>query len=338
MESPTQASDAVDIINTKIFIHDPSDQALAVIRNICINNSIIRIKTVTLDVLELLANPEIFNSDICAVFLTEEPDEQGITGYHIAERAHALRNSLPIFIRTQKDTTLNEIPEAKKLGSAIAACYSLENVDKLRVSLKKYLFGIHYPMIIVETVRKVGVDVLYHTIKNSYVISSTPYLVTDYNISRTLSSIMPIEIPCGKGYLMLKVNERDLETLVQADRTSLSATTAETYEQDELMCEILNLIWGQIRTHFNGDNFEPSLEHSPQIPIVINNNRNYINLGCTKPQLCFRYLIYEKGANGVPITVDLKVIFNIRWTPEKLPDFLHKVTAQGFDSGHLEIF
>lgn len=329
-------SDNLDRVETKVLIHDSSLEAITAIRSLCDTPKIVRIKSVDVDVLEFFANPSIVHSDISAIFLTELPDQQGLTGIHIAEKINQIRGALPIFIRRSTGEPATFTEENLRL---FAGSYTLEEPDQLKHLVDKYLFATHYPLILVNLIRKTGEMTIRALLKNVEVTATTPVLIRDYITSNSIVGKIPINLACGKGYLSFKAREDDLAMLVCGGNTALNPSSTEPREYQQLVSELTNLMWGGLRKELPAAS--PTKDEqaplSAEIPIVSDFIRKSINFGGCMPQLSFRYLIYRQQNPSIPLIFDFTILFNIRWAPEHLQDLESLSVDQAIESGELEL-
>ena len=322
-------------ISTKIFMHDTSREAADLVKNITDENNLIGIKSLDMDIVEFLMNSELSSGDLSAIFLTEEEDSRGLTGFHIAEKINQARSSLPVFMRLRDGRTLSDLTEEQQ--DLVTATYTLGDAQHLQKICRRYLFAAHYPMPMVNLIRDLGRQTLEQAFRGISVVECSPFLVKDHMVSTYFASLIPLEVSAGKGYLLAQMRESDISRLITASRTHLKKELDDFDHVHQLVSEIVNMLWGKIR-HAMHDPNDQDLDRNPaQVPIIINYLRNYVSFGNVNPQLCFRYLLYTDAEIHEPVVVDFKAIFNVRWEPSKTEsedDFI----TQGLEGGDLELF
>lgn len=313
-------------LQTKIMVYDTNPEVAGIISNLSGTQNLGCYHSVQFDILDFLANPHASNTDLGALFLTDEEDDNGLSGFHIAEKLTKYRVALPLFIRISNPSSLRYIEQNPQLR--FAGTYTLEDTSALKILLSHYLFTAHYPLAIVNRFQQIGLDVLSSMIKDLKIQPMTPFLVKDFLLTKKISSLMPLTLSCGKGHVLVQINYDELAQIFEDRHCSFDTTTFGETDFDQFLSECVNLISGQLRIFFSGDIGSFHAMDYSQIPIVINDKRNDISFGCTRPQLCLRYGLGKKGQNDATQTsLDIKLIFNVRWSDIDLSTLLQQDQA-----------
>ena len=77
-------------------MYDKSDQAVDLIKSLSADGAIVVPEQEDQGILATIAQLGLTQSDICAVFLSEEFDSDGLTGLEIATRIHSAKSNIPI--------------------------------------------------------------------------------------------------------------------------------------------------------------------------------------------------------------------------------------------------
>jgi len=273
-------------ISTKIFMHDPSLDAVKAVKSITDDNNLIGIKSLDMDIVEFLMNSELTSGDLSAIFLTEGVDSRGLSGFHIAEKINKCRSSLPVFMRLESGRSIQDLNEAQR--DLVTATYTLDDLDHLEDICRRYLFAAHYPMQMVDLIRTLGRETLFQSFRNVKVVECSPFLVKDHMVSTYFASLIPLEVSPGKGYLMAQLKESDISRLICSSRTHLNKEFDDFDHVHQLVSEIVNMLWGKIR-HAMYVEEDENLDRNPaQVPIIINYLRHYVGFGNVNPPRCFR--------------------------------------------------
>ncbi len=332
---PSDKVDAV-AINTKILIYDGDCEAVAIVKAISKGGSLITPKSEITDILDFLQNANYSQTDISAIFLTEEKDDNQLSGFEIAKHIHRSRNNIPIFVRLTGNRTIKDLDsEHRKL---VTGCYNKGDQGRLKEQADQFLFGYYFPPALVDIFVQSGLDVLEAMFKGCDVRQSMPFLVYDHITTTEYTSLLSVNFPFGNGVLALLIKEDDIKTLIQNDNTALNADQIDSDYMNQLISEAMNMYWGKVR-HASDRAFE---EKPPvqviNLPLVVNHTKNYISFGNNAPQLCFRYIVMQNETIPAPFIVEFKVVFNSLLNPESFVLKSGDDSEYEVDDGFLELF
>lgn len=327
-------NEEITSIRTKIFLHDTSPDVADKIRLFCEKDNLIRVKSVQIDVVDFLMNPSFNQCDLGAIFLSEQEDLCGISGFHIADKIHQNGSTIPIFMRLEGERRLADLSDEQK--KLVTVVYSLDRLDELEKVIDRYLFSVHYPVSVVNKIQKACYDVLDGVFENIKVTKMPPCLIKDFIVADSFTSLIPLEMSCAKGYVMAQMQEADMVKLLTFTKQSDYSAREDFEHINEMASELVNLFWGRIRFRLHDETVDTNKVSRVQLPIIVNNKKNYISFGNSNPQLCFRYILCHANVISEPIVIHFKVIFNLYWDPSKQvgDDMIDRCV----ESGELELF
>ncbi|TVZ41687.1 chemotaxis phosphatase CheX-like protein [Alteromonadaceae bacterium 2753L.S.0a.02] len=322
-------------IGCNILVYDTDEDALALIRSIAAEGNLVVPKKGISDVSELLSRAEFYHPDICAIFLTEELDENGLSGFDIAMQIHQSRTNVPIFMRLLPGRGINDLNVDQR--RRIASCYSTSEPEKLKNYTDKFLYGFYFPNALVDIFVKTGATVLSATFKGCEIRESKPYLVYDHLITTEYTSLLPVQFTFGNGILTFHIKEEDAIALIANEHTALSSTQTTNDCLNQLISEVMNQYWGKVRYECESQYSKEEQRNPVSIPIVVNHKQNYINFGNHTPQLCFRYILLRDSSLPQPIIVEFKMMFNSVLRPSDFPE-RNDSKSEIDDSDYFELF
>lgn len=322
-------------IGCNILVYDTNEDAVALIRSIAAEGNLVVPKKDVCDVSKLVSCEEFSNTDICAMFLTEELDEHGLSGFDIAMQIHKSRSNVPIFMRLLNNRSINDLDIEQQ--KRIAGCYSTSEPEKLKNYTDKFLYGFYFPNDLVDIFVKAGSSVLNTAFKGCEIREAKPYLVYDHLITTEYTSILPVQFTFGNGTLTLHLKEADAQSLIANDHTALDSSQTSNDCLNQLISELMNLYWGKVRYESESKYSLDEQRNPVSIPVVVNHKRNYINFGNHTPQLCFRYVLLRDASLLEPIIVEFKMMFNSVLRPA---DFIENKAPKANidDSDFFELF
>lgn len=305
-------------IGCNILVYDNNDEALTLIKSIAADGNIIVPKKEAINIINLIQNADLNATDICAIFLTEEEDEEGHTGFDIAKKIHETRSNIPIFMRLRPGrSVINLQTDERRL---IAGCYCTSDPQQLKDYTNKFLYGFYFPTKLIDIFTSAGLEVLTSAVKGCEVQEAKPFLVYDHFINTEYTSILPVQFSFGNGILTLLIKEEDSLALVKNGHTALNCDQTSNDHLNQLISEVMNLFWGKVRLSCEMT-YGSAHERAPvNIPIVVNHKKNYINFGNNTPQLCFRYVLLRDASVLDPIIVEFKMMFNSVLRPKDFPE------------------
>jgi len=328
-------------IVSKVLVHECDTQALDLLKTICNDNNLVGLKVCTGDNTVGLkdASNEIddvlgSNVDLGAVFLSEAPDQNGVSGMTLCDKIRRSRPELPIFLRRENRSDNEGLPDI--VSQAIAGCYQTSEPEKLTELVNEYLCSMYYPVELAQGIEEISEEAFRNVIPGTLVKCDLPYLVKDQIIYGELFSLIPLESDWCRGYMMLQTTENEIMDLIRSGCTHIKSDRPDTKDSNSILNEVTNMIWGGIKSrYFSADN-APSGDNKTQVPIIVNHSQKHISFGSTEPQLCFKYTLNDLE-NYSEVTIYQRLIFNLSWDPEKFAES-DKAVEDLVDSGELEFF
>ena len=321
---------------SKVLIFEEDADAQASLKVFCSDNGLIGVKQSGHSSMQRLET----TIDLGAVLLSENSCDsaEGIeNGFQLAQRIHAVRSELPIFIRREHRTDLDDIPASQRKG--IAGAYRIDQPETLKSLLDQYLANTEYPISLIRRMEEVTHGALNALFSDVEVSNELPYLVKDKLTYGDILSLLPVEAPWFCGYMMVQSEELPMIGLIKDGRTAISADNADFRDVMGMLSEITNLAWGGLRTRLLALH-PPTQDESTRInvPITVNQCREYISFGTDRPQLCFKYTLRDRHNRLAPVTLYQKFIFNIRWSPEDYLEADANSVEDLVESGCMELF
>lgn len=322
-------------IGCTILVYDKNDEAVDLIKSLSADGTIMAPEQEEMGILETIAQLNLTQSDICAVFLSEEFDSEGLTGIEIATRIHSTKSNIPIFMRLAGNRTLNDLPPEHR--QAVTGYYNTSSPERLKKITDHFLYGFYFPNYLIHIFIEAGLFTLNSAIKNCEIKSSVPFLIYDYTLATEYTSILPIQLPFGNGAITFSINESDAINLIEHEHTALNSTQNSNDHCNQFISEITNQFWGKVRRmcHLAYGN---ELHRAPvNIPIIVNHKQKFVNFGNHTPQLCFRYLLIKNHLIPEAINVEFKIIFNSILRPKDFYELVPR-TTNPIDDDHFEAF
>ena len=273
------------------------------------------------------------NVDLGAIFMQETYTGEGGNALELARAIHAIRPELPIFLRREAASHLDDLPDLYR--GIFTAAYTTSTIDELAPLIDKNIFSFQYPNALVRGITEITKNTLETQFKGVEVRTEAPYMVRDRIIYGELFTLIPLESTWCRGYMMLQTEEGPLIKYVEDGRTHISRDPANFRDINHVMGEVTNLIWGAFKNRFISN--EPVDWRQSQVPLIVNHEHRYISFGSEDPQLCFRYTLVDPNGEVTPLVLYQRFVFNLSWAPEKFKE--NEVLAEDlFESGELELF
>lgn len=273
------------------------------------------------------------NVDLGAIFMQETYTGEGGNALELARAIHAIRPELPIFLRREAASHLDDLPDLYR--GIFTAAYTTSTIDELAPLIDKNIFSFQYPNALVRGITEITKNTLETQFKGVEVRTEAPYMVRDRIIYGELFTLIPLESTWCRGYMMLQTEEGPLIKYVEDGRTHISRDPANFRDINHVMGEVTNLIWGAFKNRFISN--EPVDWRQSQVPLIVNHEHRYISFGSEDPQLCFRYTLVDPNGEATPLVLYQRFVFNLSWDPEKFKE--NEVLAEDlFESGELEFF
>ncbi len=273
------------------------------------------------------------NVDLGAIFMQETYTGEGGNALELARAIHAIRPELPIFLRREAASHLDDLPDLYR--GIFTAAYITSTIDELAPLIDKNIFSFQYPNALVRGITEITKNTLETQFKGVEVRTEAPYMVRDRIIYGELFTLIPLESTWCRGYMMLQTEEGPLIKYVEDGRTHISRDPANFRDINHVMGEVTNLIWGAFKNRFISN--EQVDWRQSQVPLIVNHEHRYISFGSEDPQLCFRYTLVDPNGEVTPLVLYQRFVFNLSWAPEKFKE--NEVLAEDlFESGELEFF
>lgn len=273
------------------------------------------------------------NVDLGAIFMPETYTGEGGNALELARAIHAIRPELPIFLRREAASHLDDLPDLYR--GIFTAAYTTSTIDELAPLIDKNIFSFQYPNALVRGITEITKNTLETQFKGVEVRTEAPYMVRDRIIYGELFTLIPLESTWCRGYMMLQTEEGPLIKYVEDGRTHISRDPANFRDINHVMGEVTNLIWGAFKNRFISN--EPVDWRQSQVPLIVNHEHRYISFGSEDPQLCFRYTLVDPNDEATPLVLYQRFVFNLSWAPEKFKEN-EVLTEDLFESGELEFF
>lgn len=316
---------------SKVLILDSDAACHERIKSFCDENNLVGLKVQDDNVMSVLKS----NVDLGAILLSETFFDNEHGGLALARVMHQVRPELPIFLRREQRSDLDDLCENDQ--RSFSAAYTIDTIDNLRKSITESIFCLEYPNVLVRGITELTKSSLESQFKEMTVEVATPYIVRDRIIFGELFTLIPIESSWCRGYLMLQTEEELLLRLIENDRTHVNPDEGGDFRSvNNVLGEITNLIWGAFKARYI--DYNDSTTNMAQVPLIINHLHRYISFGSEKPQLCFKYtLIDQTGKEPRSLAIYQRFIFNLNWSPE---DFKENQTSveELVELGELELF
>ena len=108
--------------------------------------------------------------------------------------------------------------------------------------------------------------------------------------------------------MMLQAPETELLQTVTSGRTPLLNSQISFRSGHDVLGELTNLIWGQIKATVLDAHDQGRRGLVAELPLIINENRKYLTFGAAEPALCLSYKIREADTGNLLLEVHQKVL------------------------------
>lgn len=328
-------------IVSKVLVHESDEQVLNTLKDICTQNNLVGLKVsseknniglrdASNDIDDVLRS----NVDLGAVFLSENTDQNNVSGLELCQRISRCRPELPIFLRRDTYDDYEGLPP--HICDSIAGVYKTGNTDQLNALISEFISSMYYPVELAQGIEEISKEVFSSVINNTQVRCELPYLVKDQIIYGELFSLIPLESSWCRGYMMLQTTENEMLDIIRSGRTQIHSSRPDSRDLNAVLNEITNMIWGGIKSRYiseAGDNND----NRTQVPIIVNHAQKHISFGSTEPQLCFKYTLHDEENNYPDVDIYQRLIFNLSWSPEKFSES-DKAVEDLVEGGELEFF
>jgi len=290
---------------------------MAAIREFCVDQNLVGLEDKSLSLNELLEE----NFELGALFLAEECDDRGQSGLELAQQIHKKRPDLPIFLRREQNSKLDQMTNETKL--AIAGSYHLEDMAALSESVQEFIFNNEFPCKFVRGVQGLTIAALEAEVKGIEVIPEVPYVAKEYRLQGDLSSYTALNGQWCRGLMEIQISNDSVQQLIGAGKTNLMVE-GEVGAKDinGWLSDISNMTWGSFKSYFL--TIDVAEEHSRAmdiaIPVIANFRDGTVSTGSSMPQICFNYLLVDTETKLPDIRLTQKLLFHLFWVPEAIAD------------------
>jgi hypothetical protein len=320
--------DAAKLVS-KVLVLDDIPECGERINAFCDAHNLVAVKAQSRKVMAVLKS----NVDLGAVFLSETYGNGSNSGLALAQKIHAVRPELPIFLRLEPGKPPQTL--ATSDSGAYIAPYAIDQLDMLASAISSSIFSQAYPNSLVRGITELTMTALDSQFIDTDIISGAPYVVRDRIIYGELFTLIPLESNWCRGYMMLQTEENGLIAMVHAGKTPLETNEANFRDINNVLGEITNLVWGAFKNRFIAQ--ETSGAGLTQVPIIVNHLHRYISFGSDDPQLCFKYTLQDRSGVLPPLVIYQRFAFNLKWSPEKFKEN-EALVEDLLKSGELELF
>ena len=262
--------------------------------------------------------------------MSQDDRTKGSGAFSTLRNLHYQRAELPIFYRVSDAEAIPALDGEVK--SLCAFTYFNHEYHDLKVAIPKFIFSTFYPLTLIREFQSITVDAFSGLIGNIEVVPETPYLIHDQIIYGQICSLIRLSSDWCNGYMMLQTPETELLQTVTSGRTPLLNSQISFRSGHDVLGEITNLVWGQIKATILDAHDQGRRGLVAELPLIINENRKYLTFGATEPALRLSYKIREADSKDVLLEVHQKFLFTMTWRPEiylENPAALENLLAQG---------
>lgn len=261
--------------------------------------------------------------DIAAIFLPAAAcaDELANT---ISAEIDIERATLPVFLRYPE----NKVEENGFQQHHIH--YQLED-NGLEQPLTELVYKREFPAHFVEQVIRLAEDAVTHELMTVDVVKTNAALVTESILYGQVFSLIPIESPWYRGYLIIQTTEQDILDLIAQGKTQLESSQLDFRDVNIIVGESTNMVWGGMKRIY-ASNGNDLVNFMMQIPLIINHKHKYISFGSTEPHLCLTLDVKDPDTGKI-IKVVERFVFHLDWQPQFCTD-----NGAADDDGEIEFF
>jgi Chemotaxis phosphatase CheX len=275
------------------------------------------------------------NIDLGAVLFAENCAGSPEASAELAIRINAVRPELPIIMRRDNDAGMDDLPES--LRRVVCATYVAHDMAPLRRVIDEYIFSQDYPNALVRGIADMTQAILGDVFKDLTITCDTPYIVRDRIIFGEVFSLIPLESPWCRGYMMMQAEEAPILDLLDRYRMIDNAPEGEADFRDlnSVLGEVTNLVWGSFKNRYVGD-ADAWQRSEVQVPLLVNHKHKYISFGSGNPQLCFMYWLKDPHT-GRAVRLHQRFVFSLSWSPEDFREVTRDV-GEMVEAGELDLF
>jgi hypothetical protein len=312
---------------SKVLVLDESPLHMDTIKRFCDENNLVGVKVRKSRLLSVLRA----NIDLGAILLDENYGGSLDEAAAIANRVYAVRPELPVIMRREARTTLDDLPES--LRQIICAAYVASDMSPLREVIDRYIFSLDYPNALVRGISELSESKLSTLFKDFTITCAPPTIVRDRIIFGEVFSLIALESAWCRGYMMIQAEEEPLLALL--DRRGTGQGAADFRDLNDLLGELTNLIWGAFKNRYLGD-ADTLARAQVQVPLLVNHRQKYMSFGSENPQLCFVYTITDEES-GRSVNLHQRFVFSLSWSPEEFREITEQ-PGTTVEAGELDLF
>ena len=320
-------------VKRKLLLCDTNEMVLEKLRTFCSDNQFMPVHVSSEIILRTLRN----NIDVGGALLSAEHYNTNINTFDLVRSLHKIRPELPLILRVDNVNAFEKLPPEEK--KHFVGYYVVDDLSHLKSTIEKYIFNIKYPASLVRIIHQVTKEALQSELKNIDIKVDSTFLVNnDYNFGDVVS-LMTLDCDICNGYLMTQVDEADFKDLISnySIRNYFRFPTDD--DVNNVLGELSNLIWGGVKNKLTNLVGTESRSIAMRVPIVGNQEVNYMSFGKTGAKLCIKYLLTKSVDNEVEECALYQVlIINQSWILEVLENKEENGFEKLVSNGVLDIF
>ncbi len=317
-------------LSSNLLIYAQNQESSNVLKQFCHDNKLTALRPSDINALGVLDG----NTGLGAIIIDHDISINNLSNEATVRVIHEKRPELPIYYLRQANSAAEDLPAS--LTNLIAGSFAVSNLDELKSHLDESIFSNYYPAPFIKGIQEISVNAFSSVIQDCRITSDAPYLIKDSVIYGELLSLIPIESDWCRGFLMLQTTRKEMGELIKNNRTAIDGDNVNFREIKELLNELTNLIWGNMKSKFFQQESEQANVTLTQVPIIIDHFEKNINFGTTEPQLCFQYHVTD-DEKCINVSILQKFVFNLNWNPALFKEAEEDLDGL-IDKGELELF
>ncbi|MGK5093917.1 chemotaxis protein CheX [Deltaproteobacteria bacterium TL4] len=319
------------VLKSKVLFYEEEGKYIEQLKSFFVSNNLVGLRLKHFDSLI-----DVIQTNInLGLVLLSLPSTESSHFFEVVIQLHNLRPELPIIIRTNDAEFLKDCD--RRTQDAISAIYQGEDLETLKKHVDTHLFNLLFPETLIKGIEAMSEETLRMVLQGVEIFACTPFLIKDSVIYGELFSMIPLESNWCRGSMLLQVEKKAFANLIKNERTPFSHDDTSSNALNGLLGEITNMIWGRFKSQFILNDGQESGKVLSQVPIIIDQDNKYISFGSKNPQLCFRYVIYDKKDIFEPISLYQRFIFHLHWAPEDFKE-PETVDIDKLIAGEIEFF
>lgn len=317
-------------LSSNLLIYVQNQESANALKQFCHDNKLTALRPSDMNALGVLDG----NTGLGAIIIDHDISINNLSNQATVKIIHEKRPELPIYYLREDSSDPKELMQT--FDGLISGTFSLQDLGELKSHLDESIFSNHYPAPFIKGIQDISVNAFNSVIQGCRIKSEAPYLIKDSVIYGELLSLIPIESGWCRGFLMLQTTRKEMGELIKNNRTAIDGDTVNFKEIKELLNELTNLIWGNMKSKFFQQESPQDNSTLTQVPIIIDHFDKNINFGTTEPQLCFQYHVTD-DEKAINVSILQKFVFNLNWNPALFKEAEEDLDNL-IDKGELELF